>query len=167
MDGVLTENEEDRLNEELKAMLIKKTAVIPPSVLQPLMSFMTYTLKGAIHLNKLVVGCGFDNINSELDPATKKRCRIVERLSQGLTSNMKRRFAYSKLKHALGDLTNDDISTQVNVLEANGVVVRPTHRSVELVRELPPATHVYMTEHCGFDEGMLITVLQNNMTLTD
>ena len=167
MDGVLTEKEEDRLNEELKAMLIKKTATIPPSVLKPLMTFMTYTLKGVIHLNKLLVGCGFNNIHLELDPGIKKRHRIVERLSQGLTSNKKRKFAYSKLKHALSDLTNNEISTQIRVLEANGVVVRPTHRSVELMRELPPTTHVYMTEQCGFDEEMLNKVLQNNMMLTD
>ena len=46
-------------------------------------------------------------------------------------------------------------------------MVRPTHRSVELLRDLPRTAHVYKTEHCGFDEDMLMNVLDNNMTLTD
>ena len=49
------------------------------------------------------------------------------------------------------------------MLEANGVVVRPAPGSVELMRELSPTTHVYMTEHCGFDAEMLNIVLENNM----
>ena len=135
---------------------------IPNSVIEPLLNFMTYTLKGAMHLNKLVDGCTFENIPMQLDENTKKRCRIVDRLSEGFTVNKKRRFAYSKLKHSLGDITMIDISSQVLVLEANGVVKRPSHRSVELVRDLPPLAQIYITEHCGFNAAKLQVLLNNN-----
>ena len=43
---------------------------------------MDYTLKGTIQLNKLIVGCGFDNIHVEIEPGIMKLRRKVERLSQ-------------------------------------------------------------------------------------
>ena len=128
---------------------------------------MTYTLKGAMHLNKLIDGISFDIIPAELDEETRKRYRIVDRLSHGLTANKKRRFAYSKLKHALGDIEMSDITTQISMLESNGVVKRPSHRSVELMRLFPPAVQVYLTEHCGYNEAKLAALQNDNNLLTD
>ena len=97
----------------------------------------------------------------------KKRHRIVTRLSEGFTATKKRKFAYSKLRHALGDITQADISKQIQILEANAVVSRPTHRSVELVRSIQPAAKVYIMEHCGFNDQLLATLVENNNVLSD
>ena len=64
-------------------------------------------------------------------------------------------------------MTQDDMTKQILILEANGVVTRPTHRSVELARTIHTAVQVYVTEHCGFNKQLLATVLENNNQLTD
>ena len=143
------------------------TATIPITVVQSLMKFTTYTLKSAFHLNKLVAKCTFDNIPVYSNAGIKKRHRIVTRLSEGFTAAKKRKFAYSKLRHARGDITQAVISKQIQILEANAVVSRPTHRSVELVRSIQPAAKVYIMEHCGFNDQLLATLVENNNLLTD
>ena len=167
MDGVLTPEQETNLDVDLKTMLDAKTVTIPIDVVQPLMEFMSYTLKSAFHLNKLVAGCTFDNIQMNIDADTRKRRRIITRLSQGFSANKKRRFAYSKLKHSLRDISQEDISNQILILEANAVVRRPSHRSVELMRNIHPTAQVYVTEHCGFNQQLLARLLDNNNHLTD
>ena len=83
MDGVVTSEEEKNLDEDLKTMLERRTLTIPNDVVLPLMEFMMYTLKAAFHLNKLVAGCTFDNTQMNLDADSRKRRRIITRLSQG------------------------------------------------------------------------------------
>ena len=63
-------------------MLDVKTVTVPVAVVQPLKDFMTYKLKGAFSLNKLVAGCTFQNFRMNSDANSGKRRRIIKDYSK-------------------------------------------------------------------------------------
>ena len=91
--------------------------------------------------------------------ADRKGKRIVVRLSKGLTANKKRRFTLSKLKHFLGDITQETLENQIHILESHAVVSCPTRKSVELTRDLSLDVQTYLITHCTFTPPQVVDIM--------
>ena len=124
---------------------------IPQDVLVPMFTFLRYGLLGSLHLNK-VAACVPQNIPvlESLQQASRKRKRIVERLSVGLSPRKLRKFPISRVKTALGDLTSITVDNQIRILESHDVVFRPTRRSVELTRMFSATSRAYLIASCNY-----------------
>ena len=166
--GHFIEAEEWRLQEDRRAKLHAGVVTIPESIITPLMGFMTYTLKGAFHLNAYVgKSSGRMPVNIVMPRGDRKRKRIVVRLSKGLTANKKRQFTLSKLKHSLGDITQETLENQIPILESHAVVSCPTRKSAELTRELSLDVQTYLITHCTFTPPQVVEVIHNSLELLD
>ena len=167
-NGNLIEAEEWRLETDLREKIDAGVVTIPDRIIKPLMGFMTYTLKGAFHLNAFVAQkLGQMGLDVIMVPANGKRKRIVDRLSRGLTAEKKRRFSFSKLNHSLGSITKETMENQVRILESHAVVTCPTRRSVELTRNLSPDVQTYLIGHCNFTPELVITLMHDSLELQD
>ena len=158
----------EQLKISIDTMLKRKHAIIPQTILKPLFLFMRYTLIGAAHLNKYA--SGLDNADPILEPlpeASRKRKRIIERLALGLTPAKKRKFPLSRVKEALRADDPNSIEEQACILESHGVVVRPTSRSVELVRSLSARVRRYMFASCALSYAQIASVEEKAAELID
>ena len=136
--GNLNAENKLRLQVATRNLVTQKRAIIPNNILAPLFRFMRYTLIGTFSLNQYSAGRQqvLSDIPDDQTPSLKRK-RILNKLSKGYTINKKRRFAYSRLKEALGNtLSKRFMEEQIEILEANVVITRPTRRSVELSRRL-------------------------------
>ena len=80
--------------------------------------FLWHTFLGAAHLNKSAAEVSIELPVQEPQPAaSRKRKRIIERLALGLTPLKKRKFAFSRVKEALGGMDMTTIEEQVRILE--------------------------------------------------
>lgn len=149
-------------------MLEATHVIIPQNILKPLFLFIRYTLIGAAHLNQYA--SGIHNAEPILEPvlaASRKRKRIIERLALGLTRLKKRKFPLSRVKEALGTDDPNSIEEQVCILVTHGILVRPTSRSVELVRTFSARVRNYIVANCGLSYTQLAAVEEQAEDLTD
>ena len=149
-------------------MLEATHVIIPQNILKPLFLFIRYTLIGAAHLNQYA--SGIHNAEPILEPvlaASRKRKRIIERLALVLTRLKKRKFPLSRVKEALGTDDPNSIEEQVCILVTHGILVRPTSRSVELVRTFSARVRNYIVANCGLSYTQLAAVEEQAEDLTD
>ena len=100
--------------------------------------------------------------------ASALSAKLVNKLSLGYIINKRRRFAYSRLKEALGNnISKRFMEEQIEILEANVVITRPTRRSVELSRRLCATAQNYLITSCEYSMDELNILIQNNRLLTD
>ena len=166
--GVLVTEEKTRLEESIKAMLLAKSVVVPDTIIEPLIIFMRYTIIGAAHLNTLTSeGMNANPVLEHLPAASLKRKRIIERLALGLTRDKKRRFPLSRVKEALGRENSSCVEDQVTILESHSIVVRPTNRTVQLVRAFSALARNYMVANCALTDADVVSVERNAALLTD
>ena len=165
-DGELTTDSKNLLEDSVKNMINQKNYTIPNEVLKPLFRFMRYSLLGARHLNKFSVGAPNDMPVREplVATANNKRKRIISRLAQGYTRAKKRRFPLSRVKDAVGEVSLVVIEDQIRILESHAVVLRPSKRSVQLVRTFSERARAYMVSSCGFTFPE-ITAVENTVTI--
>ena len=130
---MLTQLDEDRLDEALTTMLTEKVVTIPDTVVKPLLTFMKYTIVGAFHLNKFAAGTSVvDPVDPNVIPVSQKRKRLVIRLSEGLLRIKKRKFPISKLKESFASWTLAELDEQIQILNSHAVVSKPTHELLSL-----------------------------------
>ena len=149
-------------------MIIDKVVSIPDYIVESLLTFMRYTLLSSLHLNKLAVG--YQNAQPVIEPqqgASRKRNRIVTRLSEGYTRNKKRKFFICKVHESMGDCNKIEIEQQIRILETQVVVTKPTSRTVELVRSLSATAQSYLLSKCGFTQAQLDMLIENSALLID
>ena len=134
---MLTKEKVDQLKTDIKHIGINKIVTIPKDIIPHLLKLVRYVVKGMFWLNNLVQD---SPIQASSAPSavigSRKRKRIVHRLGQGLGRAKKRRFFISNLSKAMQNLSKDIIEQQIRILIAQGVVTAPTHRSVELERNM-------------------------------
>ena len=167
--GVLTADEEIRLEADLRSITNERTVDIPDVIVPPLLSLLNYILKGTFLLNRLATGQPLSTVPlRQGSRGSRKRYRIVDRLSQGAGRNKKRRFYISKLLSALNDMGREELTEEVRILQAHAVVNRPTNGSVALERNLSNSAVKYLKDSCEFktDEN-IAHILQANDMLAD
>ena len=168
VDGILTNTGRIRLNAATKNLITQKRATIPSRILDPLFSFMRYSLLAAFHLN---MHAADGHVNASLLPdavvLSLKRKRIVDRLSLGYTRAKRRRITFSRLDEALGGITKEQIEEQIYILETHDIVTLPTRRSVELSRRLNVGAHDYLLNSCGYSNNDIVMLTQANSLLID
>ena len=121
-----------------------------------------------LHLNKLAAGLrNAQPVMENQENASRKRFRIVKRLSEGYSRNKKRKFYICKVMEALGDCSKIEIEQQIGILSSHVVVSKPTARTVELVRSLSHAAQTYLLTHCGFTQPQLALLMENSNLLQD
>ena len=149
-------------------MLRRKQVIIPETILQPLFTFLRYTLLGTRHLNKFTAGIYNENpVIEPLPVASRKRKRIIQQLAEGPSLAKKRKFPLSWVKEALRGVSLGIVEDQVRILESHAVVVRPTKRSVQLVRAFSDRARAYMIGNCAFTYAEIANVEEDAAALTD
>ena len=73
----------------------------------------------------------------------------------------------SKLKHALGDITQQTLEDQIHILESHAVVSCPTRKSVDLTRQLSLDVQTYLITHCTFTPPQVVEVINDSLELQD
>ena len=167
--GNLNAENKLRLQVATRNLVTQKRAIIPNNILAPLFRFMRYTLIGTFSLNQYSAGRQqvLSDIPDDQTPSLKRK-RILNKLSKGYTINKRRRFAYSRLKEALGNtISKRFMEEQIEILEANVVITRPTRRSVELSRRLCTNAQNYLITSCDYLMDELNILIQNNTQLID
>ena len=96
---------------------------------------------------------------TEINPHSKKRKRIVERMAKGLTSNKRRRFQISKVKECFQCYTS--IEEQLKILIAHVIIEKSSRKSVGLVQNLSENAEAYLKTHCLFNEEEITTLKSN------
>lgn len=167
-EGVLTLEKEGELKQDLKDMRETEIVTIPTHIIPHLLKLVRYVLKGTFWLNNLVQD---SPLQASSAPSavigSRKRKRIVHRLGQGLGRAKKRRFFISNLRKAMQNLSMDIIEQQIRILIAQGVVTAPTHRSVELERNMSDDAINFLKESCSYDDTEIIHLNNANGQLTD
>ena len=129
---------------------------------------MRHTFLGTAHLNKMAAGVPFEVPLLEQRPvASRKRKRIIQRLSIGLSRQKKRKFPFSRVKEALGALDMETIENQLSILEVHSIVIRPTNRTVELVRTFSERARLFMNDSCALTTDEIAAIEVNANQLTD
>ena len=166
--GVLSVENERRLRTEIASMRNEKFVTIPQDIMVPLFRFLRYTILGALHLNKL--GASDQNVQPVLEPhnlASRKRKRIVERLARGFSPRKLRKFSVSRVKQAVQGIDPTAIEDQVRILEAHDIVLRPTQKTVELMRVFNERSRAYLGSSCAFSIQEIGTLEEAAATLID
>ena len=149
-------------------MVTARKVTIPDEMVQPILAFMKYTVVGALHLNKLAAGSSHvAELRQPGESGSRKRKRIVLRLSEGLQAAKKRKFAISKVMESFREYSRNVIEKQVSILKSHVVVRQPTHKSVELVRKLSPSARMYLMSDCEFEPQEITLLEQASALLTD
>ena len=140
-------------------MKLKGVVTIGDDILNPIFKFLEYCLVGAFHLNEFSAG----NVSkkTEINPHSKKRKRIVERMAKGLTSNKRRRFQISKVKECFQCYTSNDIEEQLKILITHVIIEKSSRKSVGLVQNLSENAEAYLKTHCLFKEDEITTLKSN------
>ena len=138
--------DEEKCLKKLDEMKIEGVVTIGDDILQPIFKFLEYCLLGAFHLNEF--GASRVPKKSQMNPDSKKRKRIVERMAKGLISNKIRRFQISKVKECFQCYTSNDIEEQIKILVAHVIIERSSRKSVGLVQNLSEKAESYLKSHC-------------------
>ena len=72
--------------------------------------------------------------NAELP--SRKRHRIVKRLSKGIDPTKTCKLTFCKLMHCIGSITLQDIEDQITMLDARAVVISPLIRTPQVLTNL-------------------------------
>ena len=72
-----------------------------------------------------------------------------------------------KLKHALGDITQQTLEDPIHILESHAVVSCPTRKSVDLTRQLSLDVQTYLITHCTFTPPQVVEVINDSLELQD
>ena len=99
--------------------------------------------------------------------ASRKRKRIVERLARGFSPRKLRKFSVSRVKQALQGIDPTAIEDQVRILEAHDIVLRPTQKTVELMRVFNERSRAYLGSSCAFSIQEIGTLEEAAATLID
>ena len=143
---------------KLESMLQTRVVNIPDHVLQPLFSFMHYCILGSFHLNMLADPKLVEP--EDVRGNSLKRKRIILRMAKGYTGTKKRRFVYSKLKESLRGIEDKTLKQQLNILESQEIIEKPSNKSFSLMRNMSSDATEFLQSDCLFNgEGI--------MTLTD
>ena len=76
-------------------------------------------------------------------------------------------FFYSKLDNAIAEISKLEMEQQVRILKAQAIVSSPTHRSVELKRELSPDVMKYLRNKYEYTDQDIAQLIDANGLLTD
>ena len=129
---------------------------------------MRYTLLSSLHLNRLAVSS--PNAQPVIQPqqgVSRKRNRIVTRLSEGYTANKRRKFYICKVHESLCDCSKIEIEEQIRILVTRVVVTKPTPGTVELQRTLSATAQRYLISDCGFTQVQLAALIEKSALLID
>ena len=166
--GELSGNNEAQLRNDLNEMIRLKVVTFPQAIIPNFLSFVTYVIKGTFLLNRLAAGNAIESpVQAPHLRTSRKRYRLVKRLSEGYGRQKKRRFFYSKLDSAIAEITTQEMEQQIRILKARAIVSSPSHRSVELNRQLSETATIYLKEHCEYTDEDLPQLLANNILLID
>ena len=166
--GVLTDDKEVKMRNDLNEMIRLKVVTYPQGIIPNLLSFVTYVIKGTFLLNRLAAGHAIQApVQAPHLKTSRKRYRLVKRLSEGYGRQKKRRFFYSKLDSAIAEITTQEMEQQLRILKARAIVSSPSHRSVELNRQLSEAATLYLKQHCEYTDEDLAQLIAANTLLID
>ena len=90
-------------------------------------------------MNEYVARSSQSPTENNAEVPSRKRHRIVERLSKGIDLTKTCKFTFRKFMQCVGSITRQDIEDQIKMLEARTVLISPLIRTPQVLR--------YLTQH--------------------
>ena len=169
-DGVLVNTQEKLLNRDLDVILQEQVITIPEEIMPYLFSLLRYIVNGVFVLNRFASCSEEDEQAADMiapDDKSRKRFRLVDRLSQGFGPRKKRKFYISKLDKAIAEMTRAEIEQQIRILKSQAVLTSRSRQSVELERNLNDGALAYLKNECNFSDEHLAKLLNSIELLTN